>query len=73
MLLWSLIPSEPLFAPSRRAAEVARRRAKAIPGESARSPPAPANELVKANKELREILRLLTLEQIVYIPLAVPI
>jgi hypothetical protein len=75
LLLWSLIPSDPPFAPSRRAAKAARRRPKATastPGASARSPPPTTNELVEADVELRDNTRLLTLEQIVYTPLAAP-
>ncbi len=73
--LWSPIPSDPPFAPSRRAAEVARRRPKAMAstsGASARSPPATANQLVEADVELRDNSRLPTPEQIVYTPPAAP-
>ncbi len=74
--LWSPIPSDPPFAPSRRAAEVARRRPKATAstsGASARSHPATANQLVEADVELRDNSRLPTPEQIVYTPPAAPI
>jgi hypothetical protein len=57
LLLWSPIPSDLPFAPSRRTAKAARRRPKATastPGASARSPPPTTNELVEADVELRD-------------------
>jgi hypothetical protein len=57
LLLWSLIPSDLLFAPSRRIAKAAYRRPKATastPGASAKSPPPTTNKLVKADVELRD-------------------
>ncbi len=56
LLLWFLISSDLLFAPSRCIAKAAYRRPKAtasIPGVSARSPPLTTNELVEADIELR--------------------
>jgi hypothetical protein len=57
LLLWSLISSDLLFTPSRRVAKAACCQPKATastPGTSTRSPPPTANELVKADIELRD-------------------
>ncbi len=65
LLLQSLILSDLLFTPSYYVAKVAYRRPKVIAsilGVSTRSPPTTTNQLIKANVELQDNLRLLTLE-----------
>ncbi len=57
LLLWFLISSNLLFAPSRYIAKAARRWPKvtaSIPGVSIRSLPPTTNELVEADVELRD-------------------